>query len=69
MQDPDAVIVGAGPAVLACAVTMRAAGLDVIVLEKADSVGSQLREIGLEAQRIAISARSYMATLHGFPAR
>jgi cation diffusion facilitator CzcD-associated flavoprotein CzcO len=29
----------------------------------------QLREIGLEAQRIAISARSHMATHHGFPAR
>jgi cation diffusion facilitator CzcD-associated flavoprotein CzcO len=29
----------------------------------------QLREIGLEAQQIAISAKSYSATLHGFPAR
>jgi cation diffusion facilitator CzcD-associated flavoprotein CzcO len=29
----------------------------------------QLREIGLEAHRIAISARSHMATHHGFPAR
>ena len=29
----------------------------------------QLREIGLEAQRIADSARSYVATLHGLPAR
>ena len=43
MQDPDAIIVGAGPAGLACAVTMRAAGLDVIVVEKADSVGSVWR--------------------------
>ena len=39
----DAIIVGAGPAGLACAVTMRAAGLDVIVLEKADHVGSVWR--------------------------
>ena len=43
MQDPDAIIVGAGPAGLACAVTMRAARLDVIVLEKADSVGAVWR--------------------------
>ena len=41
--NPDAIIVGAGPAGLACAVTMRAAGLSVTVLEKADSVGSVWR--------------------------
>jgi cation diffusion facilitator CzcD-associated flavoprotein CzcO len=38
-KNPDAIIVGAGPAGLACAVTMRSAGLDVTVLEKAGSVG------------------------------
>jgi len=54
LQDPDAVIVGAGPAGLACTVTMRAAGLDVMVVEKADT---------------ADAARSYGATLHGLPAR
>jgi cation diffusion facilitator CzcD-associated flavoprotein CzcO len=43
LQDPDAIIVGAGPAGLACAVTMRAAGLGVVVVEKADSVGSVWR--------------------------
>ena len=43
MQSPDAIIVGAGPAGLACAMTMRAAGLDVAVLEKADTVGSAWR--------------------------
>jgi cation diffusion facilitator CzcD-associated flavoprotein CzcO len=42
-KNPDAIIVGAGPAGLACAATMRAAGLDVIVLEKADSVGAVWR--------------------------
>jgi cation diffusion facilitator CzcD-associated flavoprotein CzcO len=40
---PDAIIVGAGPAGLACAATMRAAGLNVTVLEKAGNVGSAWR--------------------------
>ena len=40
---PDAIIVGAGPAGLACAATMRAAGLNVTVLEKADCVGAVWR--------------------------
>jgi cation diffusion facilitator CzcD-associated flavoprotein CzcO len=40
---PDAVIIGAGPAGLACAVAMRAAGLNVRVLEKADRVGAVWR--------------------------
>jgi cation diffusion facilitator CzcD-associated flavoprotein CzcO len=39
----DAIIVGAGPAGLACAATMRAAGLDATVLEKAGSVGAVWR--------------------------
>ena len=40
---PDAIIVGAGPAGLACAATMRAAGLDVAVLEKAGQVAAVWR--------------------------
>lgn len=43
MRSADAIIVGAGPAGLACAVTMRAAGFGVTVLEKADAVGAVWR--------------------------
>jgi cation diffusion facilitator CzcD-associated flavoprotein CzcO len=43
MPRPDAIIVGAGPAGLACAATLRAAGLDVAVLEKAGEVGAAWR--------------------------
>ena len=43
MPTPDAIIVGAGPAGLACAATMRAAGLSATVLEKAGNVGSAWR--------------------------
>ena len=43
MRNLDAIIVGAGPAGLACAATMRAAGLSVTVIEKADKVGSVWR--------------------------
>lgn len=44
MQNPDAIIVGAGPAGLACAAMMRAAGLRVCVLEKAGTVGPAWRQ-------------------------
>jgi cation diffusion facilitator CzcD-associated flavoprotein CzcO len=43
LPKPDAIIVGAGPAGLASAVAMRAVGLEVTVLEKADSVGAVWR--------------------------
>ncbi len=43
MRDPDAIIVGAGPAGLACAACLRMAGLEAVVLEKAETVGSVWR--------------------------
>jgi cation diffusion facilitator CzcD-associated flavoprotein CzcO len=43
LPNSDAIIIGAGPAGLACAMTMRAAGLNAAVLEKADTVGSAWR--------------------------
>src|ERR1700755_567422 len=43
ISNPDAIVIGAGPAGLSCAVPLRAAGLNVIVLEKADSVGAVWR--------------------------
>jgi cation diffusion facilitator CzcD-associated flavoprotein CzcO len=42
-SNPDAIIVGAGPAGLACAAAMRKAGLNVQVLEKAGNVGAVWR--------------------------
>jgi cation diffusion facilitator CzcD-associated flavoprotein CzcO len=43
LPKPGAIIVGAGPAGLASAVAMRAAGFEVAVFEKADSVGAVWR--------------------------
>jgi cation diffusion facilitator CzcD-associated flavoprotein CzcO len=43
LQNFDAVIVGAGPAGLACAATLRAAGLGAGIFEKADHVGAAWR--------------------------
>jgi cation diffusion facilitator CzcD-associated flavoprotein CzcO len=43
LRNFDAVIVGAGPAGLACAATMRAAGLGAGIFEKADHVGAVWR--------------------------
>ena len=43
MPNPEAIIVGAGPAGLASVMAMRAAGLEVTVFEKADKVGAVWR--------------------------
>ncbi len=42
-ESPDAIVVGAGPAGLACAATMGERGLKVAVVERADNVGSAWR--------------------------
>jgi cation diffusion facilitator CzcD-associated flavoprotein CzcO len=43
MQDPDAIIIGAGPAGLACAAALQAVGMTAAVLEKAGTVGAVWR--------------------------
>jgi cation diffusion facilitator CzcD-associated flavoprotein CzcO len=43
MKNSDAIIIGAGPAGLACAATMSALKLNATVLEKASAVGSAWR--------------------------
>ena len=43
MQSPDAIVIGAGPAGLATAQCLRAAGLAPIILDKADAVGAAWR--------------------------
>src|SRR5580692_9287244 len=43
MSNANAIIIGAGPAGLACAAAMTAAGLSAVTLEKAGTVGSVWR--------------------------
>lgn len=43
MNNPDAIIVGAGPAGLACAASMGSLGLKATVLERSNAVGSVWR--------------------------
>ncbi len=43
MSDADVIVVGAGPAGLACARRLRGAGLEPLVLERSDGVGGRVR--------------------------
>ena len=76
MPNPEAIIVGAGPAGLASVMAMRAAGLEVTVFEKADKVGAvwrrhydRLRHVGDTAMiratvlRALVLAAAFVAAL------
>lgn len=63
-RNPDAIIVGAGPAGLACAAMMKAQGLDVAVLEKADHVGAVWRR---HYDRLHLHTDRKHSGLAGFP--
>jgi cation diffusion facilitator CzcD-associated flavoprotein CzcO len=60
----DAIIIGAGPAGLACAATMRAAGLNAAVLEKAGTLGSAWR---LHYDRLHLHTDRNHSGLPGLP--
>jgi cation diffusion facilitator CzcD-associated flavoprotein CzcO len=63
-RNPDAIIVGAGPAGLACAAMMKAQGLDAAVLEKADQVGAVWRR---HYDRLHLHTDRRHSGLAGFP--
>ncbi|MEO7052978.1 MAG: NAD(P)/FAD-dependent oxidoreductase [Rhodanobacter sp.] len=64
MIDPDAVIVGAGPAGLACAATLSRHGLRSVILEKADTVGSVWRR---HYERLHLHTDRAHSALPGLP--
>lgn len=43
MSEPDAIVIGAGPAGLACAASLQRSGLSALILERADAVGAAWR--------------------------
>ena len=65
MADADVVIVGAGLAGLTCALTLRAAGREVVVLEAADAVGGRIRTDVVDGYRLD---RGFQVLLTGYPA-
>jgi cation diffusion facilitator CzcD-associated flavoprotein CzcO len=72
---PDAIIVGAGPAGLACAAALRAAGLDVAVLEKAGQVGAVWRRhydrlhLHTDKRHSSLPGMTMPASYPAYPAR
>ena len=65
VADADVVVVGAGLAGLTCALTLRAAGRDVIVLEASDGVGGRIRTDVVDGYRLD---RGFQVLLTGYPA-
>ena len=64
MIDPDAVIVGAGPAGLACAATLAQHGLKSVILEKAGTVGAVWRR---HYERLHLHTDRGHSSLPGLP--
>ncbi len=65
MADADVLVVGAGLAGLTCALTLRAAGREVVVLEAADGVGGRIRTEVVDGYRLD---RGFQVLLTGYPA-
>ena len=65
MADADVLIVGAGLAGLTCALTLRAAGRAVVVLEAGDGVGGRIRTDVVDGYRLD---RGFQVLLTGYPA-
>jgi cation diffusion facilitator CzcD-associated flavoprotein CzcO len=64
MQTPDAVIIGAGPAGLAAAQRLNAAGLKSLILDKADAVGAVWRR---HYDRLHLHTARVHSALPGLP--
>jgi cation diffusion facilitator CzcD-associated flavoprotein CzcO len=62
--DAETIVVGAGPAGLACAASLSAAGGSVIILEKADKVGSSWRQ---HYDRLNLHTHRRQSGLPGLP--
>ena len=65
MSDADVIIVGAGLAGLTCALTLTAAGREVVVLEASDGVGGRIRTDVVDGYRLD---RGFQVLLTGYPA-
>jgi phytoene dehydrogenase-like protein len=64
-QRPHVVVVGAGLAGLTCALTLHAAGREVLVLEASDEVGGRIRTDVVDGYRLD---RGFQVLLTGYPA-
>ena len=60
----DVIVVGAGPAGLASAACLQEAGLDTVVLERSDHVGSAWRQ---HYERLQLHTNNRLSHLPGLP--